>query len=568
MRFRNTPRGRLLGVIVATGLATSLTVTISGPAGAAEGGDSTESQTWAAPDWTYSPDEPILDGDIAARAIGESITHEEAERRLKADRAASQLQDVAQSRWPDTFAGLWISHDSSYRVNVAFTRDATARLSELRAAFRYPGDVQTVGAVYSLDALTALQGRLATERSTLQQGHDVPGMPDAIRSTRGVYDLDIDITAGQVVVRAAQPTSALRAAFAQRYSGPVVVREGLSKPRACTQADCRYAMLGGLQLQIGVGGYGGWCSSAFPAYYTSDPSIRYVLSAGHCYQNTGIAQRYNGGELYGSTTSSQMAYEVDVERDRRASGTVWRESSKFIVQGEAYPRMVNTVTTYASMPVGAYLGKTGYTTGTTRGYITSKFSAPSYVPNARNFVEADMCADGGDSGSAVWSGNSAYGILSGGYLFSYCRDINGTMRPFLDSAGTTIFGALSYATAAMAVTIMTGTNLTPSAEFTWSCFLFTCTFDASASHDYDGAITSYTWDFGDGTTGSGQTTTHSYSAVAANPPPGYYTVTLTTKDNNGATNSKSVNVSTSNSQGLGIGVSRDLLLESYGDAGA
>ncbi len=54
------------------------------------------------------------------------------------------------------------------------------------------------------------------------------------------------------------------------------------------------------------------------------------------------------------------------------------------------------------------------------------------------------------------------------------------------------------------------------------------TFDGSGSSDSDGTITNYTWDFGDGTTGYGETTTHAYSS------PGNYSVTLTVKDDEGA----------------------------------
>jgi hypothetical protein len=53
----------------------------------------------------------------------------------------------------------------------------------------------------------------------------------------------------------------------------------------------------------------------------------------------------------------------------------------------------------------------------------------------------------------------------------------------------------------------------------------TASFDATGSTDDDGALESFTWDFGDGTTGSGATTTHTYAA------PGTYTATLTVADN-------------------------------------
>jgi PKD repeat protein len=49
-------------------------------------------------------------------------------------------------------------------------------------------------------------------------------------------------------------------------------------------------------------------------------------------------------------------------------------------------------------------------------------------------------------------------------------------------------------------------------------------FDASASYDPDGLITSFIWDFDDTITGSGETTTHTFTA------PGTYTVRLTVRD--------------------------------------
>ncbi|MCW4023103.1 MAG: PKD domain-containing protein [Candidatus Bathyarchaeota archaeon] len=65
-------------------------------------------------------------------------------------------------------------------------------------------------------------------------------------------------------------------------------------------------------------------------------------------------------------------------------------------------------------------------------------------------------------------------------------------------------------------------------------------FDASGILDSDGPIINYFWNFGDGTTGSGITTTHSYSSY------GSYIVTLIVTDSCGmnATMSQSIDVGT------------------------
>jgi hypothetical protein len=59
------------------------------------------------------------------------------------------------------------------------------------------------------------------------------------------------------------------------------------------------------------------------------------------------------------------------------------------------------------------------------------------------------------------------------------------------------------------------------------------TFDASNSTDSDGTITSYEWDFGDGTNGTGEIITYSYSSA------GDFVVNLTVTDDDGVTNSTS-----------------------------
>jgi subtilisin family serine protease len=61
-------------------------------------------------------------------------------------------------------------------------------------------------------------------------------------------------------------------------------------------------------------------------------------------------------------------------------------------------------------------------------------------------------------------------------------------------------------------------------------------FDGSGSYDSDGTITAYDWYFGDGTTGTGISPTHTYVTA------GVYTATLTVTDDDGATSTDETTV--------------------------
>ncbi len=82
-------------------------------------------------------------------------------------------------------------------------------------------------------------------------------------------------------------------------------------------------------------------------------------------------------------------------------------------------------------------------------------------------------------------------------------------------------------------TISIANNVPPIAAFTEACGALTCTFNGTGSSDPDGAVTAYSWAFGDGTTGSGAIVTHAYTG------PGTYNVTLTVADNSAGTNTQS-----------------------------
>lgn len=87
-----------------------------------------------------------------------------------------------------------------------------------------------------------------------------------------------------------------------------------------------------------------------------------------------------------------------------------------------------------------------------------------------------------------------------------------------------------------------GSNQPPVADFSAAATDLTVAFDATSSTDSDGTITGYAWSYGDGATGTGSKSSHTYAAA------GTYTVKLTVTDDGGATGSvsKQVTVSKSN----------------------
>jgi PKD repeat protein len=138
--------------------------------------------------------------------------------------------------------------------------------------------------------------------------------------------------------------------------------------------------------------------------------------------------------------------------------------------------------------------------------------------------------------------DAASSVDPDGTLASYAWDFGDGTKATGTTAAHTYGAAGTYqvalavtddkgATATTTVPVTVIANRAPVAVFTPSVSDRTIAVDGSGSGDPDGRVAGLTWDFGDGSTATGATATHTYAAD------GTYRVTLTVADDDGTTTS-------------------------------
>jgi len=206
-------------------------------------------------------------------------------------------------------------------------------------------------------------------------------------------------------------------------------------------------------------------------------------------------------------------------------------------------------TSHAYAAAGAYTAtltvqdNSGATASTTRPVVVT---APSNQPPVASFTLSPSTTQPGiavsmnasasydpDGAIASYSWTFGDGNAGTGVTTSHAYSSAGTYSVMLtvqDNSGAT-------ASTTRSVVVTTPSNQPPVASFTLSTSTtqpgIAVSMNASASYDPDGAIASYLWSFGDGTSGSGVSTSHAFGLA------GTYTVTLTVQDNGGATGTTS-----------------------------
>lgn len=138
-----------------------------------------------------------------------------------------------------------------------------------------------------------------------------------------------------------------------------------------------------------------------------------------------------------------------------------------------------------------------------------------------------------DGQIVLWSWNFGNGQTGAGSTASYTYSTAGTYTITLtvnDNLGAT--NSTSNSVTVSAATVL------PVSAFTYSAVSLLVSFNGLSSHSANGNIASWSWNFGDGQTGSGTTANHQYGAA------GTYQVSLTVIDNKNlqATSTQSIQI--------------------------
>jgi streptogrisin C len=354
---------------------------------------------------------------VTTLAKDRGISIHEAQRRIGWQGPAAQLGDELRQALGDRFGGLWLDEADGGRVKIGVVGGDATGARALIERFQLTAVSDLVPVRHSYASLEAANASLGTVIARANQGTAV-GLGSALLVDSNQVELSLPRgqrlnAAQQAVVDQAKRRlgAALRLGWWQ----------GQVRKDACAFAggsfDCDPPLRGGTSLYNFAGGVVTTCSSAFYAKSTSDGKP-YVMTAGHCGAggtNWSAFQPRDGafhsvGTMHHSRDAGNDDYGIITINNPSGwdpKPWVYVHASEDTTENCCY-----LIKGHATSPKDTRVCLSGAVTGTSCGKV-EKVGVGATTDDPSGLAQVDLCAQPGDSGGAIYSGNLARGILVG-----------------------------------------------------------------------------------------------------------------------------------------------------------
>lgn len=344
--------------------------------------------------------------DTAAGALARElrIPIGEASRRVVRQDQMGTFAEALRTRLGERFGGAWIDQTHAGRLTVAVLDAPSETAARTAATAAGLPDTAVVRVHRSAASLERVAGRLGVAVAAANSGAPA-GLETDVAADQNAVELRVP---GTDKLTAAQRGLVDSVRAKRTWGDGVVAVDGATtrvphRPLACaSQTTCDPPLRGGVVIRT----TGARCTSAFTA---RSGSRSYLLTAGHCLRlgTTWSAGTASSGTVpIGSNVRAVFGSGGDMGLVSVDNPGFWRPAAR------VFPE--NAIRSTGTALVGASICSSG-ASGVSCGQVTRTDATISYPEQTvQGLSVTTACSRPGDSGAAILSGTTAYGILSGG----------------------------------------------------------------------------------------------------------------------------------------------------------
>ena len=348
-----------------------------------------------------------------------SVSEDEASRRL-AIMAKSDLitQRIIEKFGEDIIAGVYFDNGSEFKVNVRTTKKGQKSRDVLDFLNKELPNLNVEVIPNSPRNFHSIENIIQNQTSVIS------------KKVSNLQSLGYNPTTDKIAITVVDPTIKNANEFYDKYGLQKVA--GMDTEIIILEKPFSTAMLmGGTSLSYRQGG-GAGCTSGFSAF-SGDGTMRGIITAYHCTGNE-TAKNLYFTDMYG--TSHTLTLSPPRESSNHDMALYLADTNTPIASriddGTNYAQDIADRKSRTSLKVGStYLCHSGMTTHFSCGVVSSiNTSVPSreyktdgtykqvcktnqsYCNNFVTITSSNLKCDGGDSGGPVFSGYTAYGIVS------------------------------------------------------------------------------------------------------------------------------------------------------------